>query len=108
MSVLHIAIVAGIKESRENPKRKTYKTKGIRYKIDKMECIIGTTFGILLWGLIFCVDVWSIISGSLYDPWSLYYIIRQLITIPIGVLWACSVVIYLEQKANIEERDDEF
>ena len=105
MSVLHIAIVAGIKESRKNPKRKTYKTKGIRYKIDKIERIIGTTFGMGLWIMIFCLDVWSIVSGSLYDPWSLYYIIRQLITIPIAVVWAFCVVLSWIEKADREERD---
>ena len=107
MSVLHIAVVAGINDSLKNPKKKTYKVKGIRYKIDKMHHMIGTTMGFGLWILIFCLDVWSIVSGSLYDPsWSLYYIIRQLITLPIGVVGACCVVLYLEQKADREERDD--
>ena len=106
MSVLHIAVVANINESRKNPKRKTYKTKGIRYKIDKMERIIGTTFGILLWVLILCLDVWSIVSGRFYNSWSVYYSLRQFITIPIAVVWAFCVVLIWIEKADREERDD--
>lgn len=105
MSVLHIAVVAGINDSLKNPEKKTYKVKGIRYKIDKIDRIIGTTFGMGLWILIFVLDVWSIVSGN--EAWSVWHVLRQLITIPIAVLGACCVIISLEQKANIEEREND-
>lgn len=106
LSVLHIAVVGVIKESRKNPtQRKTYKTKGIRYKIDKIDHIIGTTFGFGLWILTFCLDVWSIVSDN--EAWSVWHVLRQLITIPIGVLWAYCVVLDLEHKTDMEERDND-
>ena len=102
MSVLHITIGLLINESRKNPERKTYKTKGIRYKINKIERIVGTTFGIWLWIVIFCLDVWSIVSGN--EMWALWHIIRQIITIPIACLWAFIGVLQIIEKADSEER----
>ncbi len=105
MSVLHITISLCINESRKNPaERKTYKTKGIRYKIDKIERIVGTTVGIWLWIMIFCLDAWSIISGN--EMWALWHIIRQIITIPIACFWAFIGVLKIIEKADSEERED--
>ena len=103
LSVLHIVAGLGINDSLNNPKRQTYKTKGIRYKVDKVDRIIRTTFGIWLWIMIFCLDVWSIASGN--DMlWQLYHTIRLLITIPLAVLWAVCIVEDFKEKADREEK----
>ena len=121
LSVLHLTLGSYINESRKNPKRKTYKTKGIRYRIDQIDRIIWTTFGIGLWTLIFCLDVWSIVSNydiekvigdNIFEEMPLgftlrwlYHVIRQLITIPIAVLWAFCVIADWKQRADQEERE---
>lgn len=109
LSILHITSVIFINEERKNPEKKTYTVKGIRYKIDKVVNLFNTTLGIGLWILIFCLDIWSIgsiVSASHYG-WVLYHFIRQLITIPIALLWAFAFVMDLIQKADIEERDND-